>query len=88
MSAQLKISPTSSAESGGNSPQASIHTNSSPLPSPNNDYQGLIDKPPIPPRGVPPPPPVRQLSYENSNVMLRDKVVNSGNNYFTCFMIK
>lgn len=38
----------------------------SPQPSPHNDYQGLQDKPPIPPRGMPPPVPVRQLSYETA----------------------
>jgi spectrin beta len=67
---QLKISPSS----GG----------VSPIPSPNNDYQGLSDKPPIPPRGMPPPIPQRQLSYENANVNYRNRnnsseSIDSGN---------
>jgi len=31
------------------------------------------DKPPIPPRGAPPPVPQRQSSYESMNVTLRSK---------------
>lgn len=46
---------------------------------PHSPTYGLADKPPIPPRGVPPPVPVRQLSYENTNtgnVQLRQKNFN------------
>jgi hypothetical protein len=47
--------------------------------SPAGGFYGLADKPPIPPRGVPPPVSQRQLSFEN--VQLRQKNFN-GNGKF------
>uniref|UniRef100_W4VRA2 Putative karst n=1 Tax=Corethrella appendiculata TaxID=1370023 RepID=W4VRA2_9DIPT len=51
----------------------------------SSDFYGLADKPPIPPRGVPPPVPQRQSSNENliNSVALRQKNNNfNGNNEY------
>lgn len=39
---------------------------------------GFYDKPPIPPRGVPPPVPQRQSSVDKIDVQIRHKNGNSG----------
>ncbi|XP_055643020.1 spectrin beta chain isoform X2 [Toxorhynchites rutilus septentrionalis] len=59
--------------------------------TPTQEFYGLADKPPIPPRGVPPPVPQRQSSNENilnnnntnSTVQIRPKTSGSfnGNDY-------
>lgn len=45
--------------------------------SPTQEFYGLADKPPIPPRGVPPPVPQRQSSTEN---VLNNNVNNNNSN--------
>lgn len=61
------------------SPQSSVTTPTSPQspqppPAPASGTQFYTpDKPPIPPRGVPPPVPQRQSSHENMTVTLRSR---------------
>jgi spectrin beta len=48
-----------------------------PEPPPHSPTGGFYDKPPIPPRGVPPPVPQRQSSVEKvSEVQIRTKTSN------------
>lgn len=57
-------------------PQQPVGTFVTP-PTPTQEFYGLADKPPIPPRGVPPPVPQRQSSNEN---MLNNNNINNGSN--------
>lgn len=55
------------------SPHSATSSSSSPQsPQPQTQYYSP-DKPPIPPRGYPPPVPQRQSSNENMNVTLRNR---------------
>lgn len=60
---QVKVTLQTSSSSSIGSPQ-------SPQPSTGH----VIDKPPIPPRGLPPPVPQRQSSNDNSTVTLRTRL--------------
>lgn len=54
-----------------------ISQSRNPEPPPHSPTGGFYDKPPIPPRGVPPPVPQRQSSVEKvSEVPMRQKSIN------------
>jgi spectrin beta len=52
------------------------------MDAPPHSPSGFYDKPPIPPRGVPPLPPQRQSSYEKIDIQIRQKNINSNDGQY------